>query len=293
MNENIARGIFRAMAFLGKSFGRSFHRIHNYVARCAYKSPEFAWYRDLWGNELCLSPYYWLDREICVTGTYHAPLGLLIENKVQPGMVCFDIGANIGHIALHLARKVGSTGKVYAFEPVLELARRMKQNVSRNNLAGIVSIQEIALSNKNGTSMMGCADLLKENQGMGSLVNRENEVITVQEVCVQTFDSFVQEANPSIDRIDFIKVDIQGAEILFLQGAKKTLSRYSPNICIEISPSDLLCVDKSPADLLETLSHLRYKVYEIKKDGSLGVEIVADRVTSFFARDNVFCTKQT
>ncbi len=219
---SLAKMLFRTAAFMGRTIGISHERIYNFLGRAAFQSPEFAWYKDRWGNELYLSPYYFGDRYIVVTGTYDASLNMLIERMVQPGMVCMDVGANIGHIALHMARRVGTIGRVYAFEPISGICALLRDNVSRNKLEDIVTVEEIALSQENGTAIMAYADPGKENQGMGSLVNLENEVATLkQEVRTCALDSFIHERN--IGRLDFIKVDIQGAELLFLEGAKETL----------------------------------------------------------------------
>lgn len=291
VSSSLAMSLFQITAFLGRRFKMSHPRISNYLARTAFKYPEFSWHRDRWGNELYLSPYYWQDRSIIVTGMYDSKLNLLIEQRVNPGMVCMDIGANIGHITLHLARRVGQLGKVYAFEPVPQICNCLRLNVAQNRLDCIVSVEEIALSHLNGIMTMGYADSQKENQGMGSLVNIHNEVATLtMEVRTQTLDDFMIDRN--LARLDFLKVDIQGSEIFFLEGAMQTLAHLAPDICMEISPSDLACLKKKPADLLAILQRCQYQVFEIEQDGSIGPEIDIRDVTTDFSRGNIFCKKK-
>ncbi len=283
--------LFEVAAFMGRTFGISHSRIYDYLGRAAFQSPEFAWHKDRWGNELYLSPYYAIDRDILVTGTYHAPLNMLIERLIQPGMVCMDVGANIGHIALHMARRVGTTGRVYAFEPVSGICALLRNNVARNKLGDIVAVEEIALSQENGTAAIAYADRGKENQGMGSLVDFSNEVATLkQEVRICSLDSFMNERK--VSRLDFIKIDIQGAELLFLKGAKQTLSHYSPDICFEVSPHEQKCFNKTPMDLLGAFSNYQYKFYEIEKDGIIGTEIFMTQITPDFSRNNIYCSKR-
>lgn len=240
-----------------------------------------------------LSPFYFQDRIIIFSGTYDLPANQLIDMLLKPGMICMDIGANIGHMALHMARKVGPSGKIFAFEPVPDLFERLVENIARNAFGKVISAFELALSDQSGTAILGFANSLTENQGMGSLVNIENEVISLKkQVRTETIDEFVQWM--SLTRLDFLKVDIQGAEILLLEGGHEVFSSLSPEMVIEFSSSDLYCFNKSPLDLARILMDYKYRLYQIEKNGQVGsrVDINYFFLNSNFLLENLFCTKK-
>ncbi|MCS7277581.1 MAG: FkbM family methyltransferase, partial [Aquificaceae bacterium] len=74
-------------------------------------------------------------------------------SHLREGMTVLDIGANIGFYALHFARKVGPSGKVYAFEPVPEFFERLKEHIALNNMTNIFPIH-VALSDQKGSAKM-------------------------------------------------------------------------------------------------------------------------------------------
>jgi FkbM family methyltransferase len=290
MASHLARILLRILFYLGRPLGGIRpYRIYNYLSRVGFKYPEYNWYRDRWGNEMYLSPFYYQDRFIIAVGTYDLAINNLIENIVKTGMVCMDIGANIGHMTLHLARKVGISGKVFAFEPLPHIYQKLQNNIKRNSFENIVSAYELALSNQTGMATIGYADNMTENQGMGSLVNIKNDVVKYQrQIQTKTIDEFVREMK--IRRLDFLKIDIQGAEILLLDGGKEVFSSLSPDLVIEISPIDLACCGNSPHDLIEILINYKYKIYEIKANGNIGKQLTMNEFKNTSRLFDVYCT---
>jgi hypothetical protein len=109
------RAIYRLLYEIACIIGRPIggirpRRIYDILGRRIFTKPEFAWHRNRWGDELFLSPYYDIDRQILIFGTYDPDLHAIIEHLVKPGMICCDIGANIGEVALHLAHRVQPGG---------------------------------------------------------------------------------------------------------------------------------------------------------------------------------------
>jgi FkbM family methyltransferase len=213
---------------------------------------------------LHLSPYYFGDRAIISTGTYSLDIHLMIENKVKPGMVCMDVGANIGEISLHLAKMVGEKGRVYAFEPIKTNFDRLVANVRRNNLDATVECFMSAVSNRTGRFPIKYADVLQENQGMASLVDEVSAVLTRSGfVESTTLDEFIKAYD--VRRVDFIKADIQGAEILMLEGGAQCLAEFHPDMLIEVSPNCLESAGKTPYDLISALEAYGYDVFTFRK----------------------------
>jgi FkbM family methyltransferase len=292
---NPYRVLFWTAVHLGRPFGGVRpHRIAYWLRRHAFTAADFsesgyAWWRDRWGSELLLHPHYHLDFTIIAFGYYDKALHRYIDRTVGSGMTCFDVGANIGAVATHLARKVGASGHVHAFEPVPGLRARLQKNLARNGSDAVVSIHALALSNASGKAHLAIAGVDADNQGLASLVASGNEQLTsTLAVPTATLDDFVAERG--ITRIDFIKMDIQGAEILLLEGAQRTLSTLRPELVLEVSPQDMAGIGKNSRDLLEAIEACGYRVHELRSNGTPGAVIDASAVSPNFERENIFCT---
>lgn len=283
--------LFELLCILGRPFGGVRpRRIYGWLARRAFAAPAFRWYRDRWGSELYLSPFYDIDRHIIAFGTYEPALHELLEHIVGPGMVCLDVGANLGEVALHMARKAGPSGRVLAFEPIPPVRARLAQHVERNDLSGIVSVEPIALAAGPGTVTMSFATEAVRNQGMGSMVRVDNDDTLLRaEVATQALDGLV--AARGLERVDIIKIDVQGAEPLVIAGAKATLSRFAPDLLMEVSPADLCFMGTDSRALCASVEAEGYALFELTARGALRPVRAAD-VAPDFAADTLYCTKK-
>lgn len=145
----------------------------------------------------------------------------VILKNVRPKDVVMDAGANCGFHTLLLAKAVGAEGHVYAFEPLAQNCRDLRQNLALNHI-GNVTIFEKALSSEEGVARF----LPAASPLMGRFA-KENEAATIS-VPTMTIDSM------DLPRLDFIKMDIEGAEAQALTGARETLARCSPVILLEL-----------------------------------------------------------
>jgi FkbM family methyltransferase len=290
MKRTLYRSLFRALAAAGKPWGGlPPRRLYHFLARRGFGPGDLEWHQDRWGNSLRLSPYYWIDRHVIAFGTYDEALSRAIDERVPRGAVCMDVGANIGVVSLQLATRVGDGGRVHAFEPVASVRTRLEENVARNRprLGDVVGIEPFALSDHAGDAVFHYASADRENQGMGSLVSTVNEVANLtQTVSLMTLDSFVH--GHAVTRLDMIKVDVQGGETAFLEGARETLRRFRPELLMEISPEDLQQAGSSSPALCRLLSDLGYRLFELDR-GRTGREIDIAQVSTRFAASNVLC----
>jgi FkbM family methyltransferase len=300
--RQLYRAAYKTFCALGLPFGGLRpRRLYDKLGRLAYDTPEFNWFRNRWGDELFLSHYYHIDRNILNFGCYDENLHLAIENLVKPGMVCFDVGANLGEITLHLARRVGPLGSVYAFEPVPAVMERLRQNIERNYpsqadhsadqpRAPKIHLFPLALSNASGKVQIATAGTNEDNQGLASLVNLDDKRTPArQEIQMVSLDEFV--AQHQISRINLMKVDIQGAEIKLLEGGRRVFTEMAPDLLMEFSPQDLAAACKNSRDLGEALERYGYKIYRLN-GGKVGTQIRADSVTPTFHATNVFCSQR-
>ena len=213
------------------------------------------------------------------------------EQIVKPGMTVVDIGANIGYYTLLAAKLVGSYGKVYAFEPGPSYYTFLKKNIEANRLSAIVEPFRLAVGDTEKT-----ATLFLRNPTASSLFDITS--ITTDKtaiVDVISLDKFFGERNwvP----VDIIKIDIEGAEKIALEGMRSLVKRNPElKLIIEINPFCLDAAGISSEDLLMLLCELGFNKVGVllKGDGSYGIPQHIQYLTNL-ARDitcvNLLCER--
>ncbi len=263
--RGLYRALFRAACGIGRPVGGLRpRRIYHWLAERGFDRDhiELAWHRDRWGNELLLSPYYFIDRHILAFGCYDAELHDYLEAHLKPGMICLDVGANMGEVALQMARLVGPGGRVYAFEPVDHVRERLRANVVRNGYEASVLVREEALLDREGPAEIRASLPTAANQGRASLIDDENAFLTQRlPVVTTTLDRFA--ARESLPRIDLVKVDIQGSEPRMIRGAEKSFERYGPDVLMEVAPWELRFEGMTGGDLIRQMEGFGYEAYRI------------------------------
>ena len=141
---------------------------------------------------------------------------------VQREDVVIDCGANVGLFSIFCNTK--GIKKVYAFEPVQENLDILKRTVELNNPEKNIVIVNKGLSNVNDTVKISISGVAS------SIINNENLECNFEFIEVVKLDDFIEENN--IQKVDFIKADIEGAERLMLEGAKRTLKKFKPKLAI-------------------------------------------------------------
>lgn len=292
MIKTLARFLFSVSTWFFKTTTVYFpSRVFDMIGNRAFPTAEYLWYTNTYQASLLLSPHFHIDRNIILFGCYDHQLHEIIMQRCGKGMVCLDIGANLGEVTLHLAMIVGPEGKVLSFDPNPIAFRRLKEHVSANHLDAVVTCLPIALSNATGELQLSMPDESESNQGLGSVVNNQlpgvSHTVSVKTV---TLDDIVEEYG--LTRIDLIKIDTQGAEPLILDGATKVLNRFSPDILMEISPSDLRHLGMTSRDLLKKIEEFGYLIFEFS-DGVITRRVITDKVPEDYAVENVICTKRS
>jgi FkbM family methyltransferase len=159
-----------------------------------------------------------------LTGLDYEPELNQFLSKLNPSDVVFDIGANIGTYAIRSAIKLEPVGFVYAFEP-LDENRLMLQNSCIRNEVRNISVIEKAVGDKVGSTMFSTAG---RNSSARVVFNSEPGSHYVEMI---TLDSFIEQNN--VSRLDWIKMDIEGAEPLVLKGMEKSLKKFKPSFLFE------------------------------------------------------------
>lgn len=229
-----------------------------------------------------------MQRRIFWLGYYNLLLVPFLKTFLRPGMTFIDVGANIGEISLVAAKLVGRSGRVIAFEPIDRIADELQMNVRRNQL-GQISIVRVGLSDTHGQrlpiySSSGQGNLADKNDGLGSLYGAATGASPLQVIDITTLDTWIDE-HP-VDRVDMIKIDIEGAELPCLQGARRTLQRFKPVLIVEIQDTTAMTAGYRATDILDLLSGFGYSFYRFEAHGPVPFSKRAD----LRAHQNILCT---
>jgi FkbM family methyltransferase len=179
-----------------------------------------------------------------------------LADHLDKGDVCIDVGANQGIYTLLMAHTVGNNGRVIAFEPAEYQYKRLAENLALNNLKNVTPIKA-ALGSCAGTATL----YHDKNDGGGALKVPGNPAGSCEQVTVTTLDEFC--ARQYIKHIDFIKVDVEGAELEFLKGAEQSILKSRPIILMEIGPDGLARFNAGPPDVMDFLARLSYGPYDL------------------------------
>ena len=146
----------------------------------------------------------------------------IVKKMIKKGDIVLDIGANIGYYTLIFAKIVGKEGKIYAFEPDLDNLAILKKNVKINGYKNIKIINKV-VSNKTGRAKLY---LNKYNTGDHRIFNSSDNRNSVEIETIR-LDDYFKHHLPHDEKINFIKMDIQGAEIAAIQGMPLLLKNTS------------------------------------------------------------------
>jgi FkbM family methyltransferase len=145
-----------------------------------------------------------------------------ILGVLQPGMNFMDIGSNVGLFAIAAAKKI-EHGKVYAFEPCASTFQILKENIRFNALNNIIAVPR-ALGDRKGQAIFYINARGKDGLNtMGRPAHPDCQIVSQELIQVTTLDDFLEDHG--ISRIDVMKVDVEGAELLVFRGGIKLLQR--------------------------------------------------------------------
>ena len=151
-----------------------------------------------------------------------------LQRHLRPGMIFYDVGANIGFFSLLAARIVGKDGRVVAFEADPEVAGRLRDHVLRNAFAWI-AVEEKAVWSEPGTVYFARTDpATSPDRGLGHVVAAGGDGTI--EVSAESLDDYAW----SRPAPDFLKCDVEGAEVEVFRGAERLLKEKRPGIICEM-----------------------------------------------------------
>jgi FkbM family methyltransferase len=170
-----------------------------------------------------------------------------LQKHLRPGMTFYDIGANIGFFSLLAARLVGKEGRVVAFEADPEVAGRLREHVARNEFGWITVEEQAVWSEPRDVFFARTDPATSPDRGLGHVVPT-GTAGTIQVGAVSLDDYTWTEPTP-----DFLKCDVEGAEVEVFRGAQRLLKEKRPGIICETHSEENRRV------LVEEFSRLSYR----------------------------------
>lgn len=205
-------------------------------------------------------------------GTYEAREIAFLRSKLAPGHTFVDVGGNIGLFSLVASQTVGPSGHVVSIEPLPYNAGLFRKSIAENSFASNISLHETLVGDAPRDDMFLAYQSLDAGAGNsgGSYIVTGDEPLPhfMQKVNIPltTLDTILR----SERRVDFIKIDVEGAEILAMRGAAETLKKHRPTIMSEVHTSQLEKVSKaSYAEYFRMMSEFGYDV-NLLEEGKLG-----------------------
>ena len=211
-------------------------------------------YAEVFGNKLFLSKKG-LALSISHYGTYEELESKIMEEKIEMGNIVVDVGANIGLHTLNMARIVGNTGQVFAFEPDPSNFEILKKNVKINNYRNII-LEQKAVGDKHGRTTLYQSD----HPGKHRIFPQTEQAKGQVQVELTNLDNYFD--FDMIDKINFIKIDVEGLEFSVLKGMKNILKNSKKiKILFEFMPENTMEVGFTPIELLNYLTSNDFKLY--------------------------------
>ena len=204
------------------------------------------------------------------------------QSIIKPGYTCVDLGANIGFFSVLFAHWTGPNGKVFAFEPSPENLVLLRKNLKINGISN-VEIVDKAVSDEEGVIKLHlCKDNFGDNRIYASEEEKDRKTVDIQAIKLDDF--FASKSKP----IDFIKMDIQGAELRALKGMKHLLeNKQIQRISMEFWPCGLVKSGSDPVELLDLLLSYGFTLYDLY-NGSLIETSASSLIERYPASDNIF-----
>lgn len=194
-----------------------------------------------------------IGRGLFATGGFDEAVYDAAAVGLRKGGVVVDVGANIGYYAVRFARAVGASGRVHAFE-VDQRALRCLRRTLRHNALRQLHLYELAVSSAPGTLYLSQTKESGHTRAQSSGEGRSVPSVRLDDhICAC-----------ALERVDLIKIDVEGAELQVLRGAPATLRNMRPRLVVEVVGDAMAEFGDSPHALADFLRELGYETRPIR-----------------------------
>jgi FkbM family methyltransferase len=248
--QNAYRKLIQKISF-GYGFGKN--PIIKKILKNLEKSLKTE-FTTIQGSKMFLDPGDSLD--LSINGVYGELDTKIIRDNIKEGDIVIDVGANIGYYTLIFAQLVGASGKVFAFEPEPKNFEILKKNIEVNNYQNIIAEQKIV------SDESGMVKLFIAEQGIvGHRIQQKTDSQKFIEVESIILDNYLKNLNLS-EKINFIKIDVEGAEVKVLEGSKIMIEKSDQlKIFTEFNREDIKKYDYNPEYLLSFLIKNKFNFF--------------------------------
>ncbi|MCQ2958800.1 MAG: FkbM family methyltransferase [Bacteroidales bacterium] len=179
-----------------------------------------------------------------------------LKTIIKPDFHCIDIGANLGYFSYFMSKYAGKSGKVYSVEPIPLFGEIFKRNVAKNNTPNI-TLLPYALGAEEKNVKMGMPLVDKAvHHGMTKVIETEGKYEKTFDVAMKIPDNLFT----SLEKIDFLKIDVEGYEHIVLSNMKNFLKRDLPIIEAELGGT------ANRKESISILTDLGYKIFILKNN---------------------------
>ncbi|MFY9725469.1 MAG: FkbM family methyltransferase [Bryobacteraceae bacterium] len=201
------------------------------------------------GVTMRLDPYDYVTQAILVQRTWEPSTTQELLRHVPAGGTFVDVGAHVGWYTLKAAQVVGPKGHVIAVEPNRETLVKLRDNIRASGVSAVVVVAPVACSDSESTLTLYATSRANTGESSLSAANASQDTTIAASYPVRTrrLDDIVKEAGAG--RVDAIKIDVEGAEVLVLKGAAQTLDRDKPIVAVELIDRQLKAMGSSAAEL--------------------------------------------
>jgi FkbM family methyltransferase len=219
------------------------------------------------GQRMYVDPTDYLQCLIYYFGVFEPHCMRLLQILLQSDETFIDIGGNIGLYTIVASKLVGNGGRVLTFEAAPFHCQAIRENITLNELNNVV-LYETALGAEDGSTRL----VLPEggNEGMFTLAakpeNHEVERVSYR-VNLSRFNSMIKWGE--IKKLSLVKLDIEGAEPLALEGMHEIFDQFRCSVIIEINELSLRRLGQSSTDLIRWFSRRHYQGWAIGSNGKL------------------------
>jgi FkbM family methyltransferase len=237
------------------------------------------------GHELLLDLRSGTEFHAYYTGHYDTAVIRKALRLLRPHSVVLDVGANIGFWSVPLARHL-KEGCLHAFEPVPANVRRLAENVRRNGVGATVHLHQLGLSDQNGLQQISLREDFVRGAETGNaaiVIDSEDLRFSCIKIKVSSLDHIF--SSLGLNRVDFIKVDIEGHEDRFLAGAANVIRDFRPILYLEINESYYQRRGLDATALFEDWLHLHSYRSAVCIKGQWCLEKIRNRLPAI---DNIF-----
>jgi FkbM family methyltransferase len=242
-------------------------RFRKSVWRALRAPVQIKWFDDL---RLLLYPRNEISKSIFVTGRYEPNEFRLLSRILSAGMTFIDVGANMGLYTIFAAHRVQPTGRVISIEPSAREQELLLQNIGLNRF-GNVAVLPAAVADRSGTVELLVAPFERSGHNTLGRFGYDTKLDHSETVRTITLDSLLD--SEGLDRVDVIKIDIEGGELSALRGAAQMLSAHHPALLLELSDRALVHQHATSGEILSYLASCGYQTYVFDRGSGLPVPL--------------------